>query len=64
MVAKNMKLKIKSIEEIYYEDIGVYKKRSKKKIHMDDFVIPTYKDYMTIVELNYNVKQLKEMCKL
>ena len=47
-----MKLKIKSIEEIYYEDIGVYKKRSKKKIHMDDFVIPNYKDYMTIVELN------------
>mgnify|MGYP002008778569 CR=1 FL=1 len=61
---KNIKVNIKSIEEIYYKDISGYKKRRKKKIHMDDFIIPTYKDYMTIVHLNYNVKQLKQMCKL
>ena len=30
---------------------------------MDDFVVPTFMNFMKIVELNYNVKQLKEMCK-
>ena len=59
---KNVKISIKSVEK-YYEDISGFKKRKKKKIHMDDFVIPEYKDFMNIVELNYNVKQLKIMCK-
>ena len=39
------------------EDVDVEAKFSQS-------AIPTYKDYMTIVELNYNVKQLKKMCKL
>ena len=63
MKTKNVKISRKTIAEIYYEDISIYKKRSRKKINMDDFIIPRYRDFMKIVELNYNVKQLKEMCK-
>ena len=60
---KNVKICRKTIPEIYYEDISLYKKRSKNKINMDEFTVPTYIEFMKIVELNYNVKQLKEMCK-
>ena len=64
-VKKNFKIKRNKevIEKKIYDDISIYKKRSKKKISMDDFSIPEYKNYMNIVELNYNVKQLKIICK-
>lgn len=59
---KNVKIK-KNVEQYFYKDISNLKRRSKRKIHMDDFYMLDYKDYMNIVELNYNVKQLKILCK-
>jgi len=63
MKTKNVKISRNTIPDIYYEDISMYRKKSRRKIHMDDFTIPIYKEFMKIVEINYNVKQLKEMCK-
>ena len=62
---KNIKIKdVKNfLENKIYEDISKYKRKVKKKIHEDDFIIPQFRDYKNIVDLNYNVKQLKMMCK-
>ena len=51
------------LEKNVYEDISKYKKKTKKKIKQEDFVVPTFDEYKNIVKLNYNVKQLKEICK-
>ena len=53
----------KIYEKKLYDDISMYKKKSKKKISMDDFNIPNYKDFMNIININYNVAQLKLICK-
>ena len=37
--------------------------KKKKRIHKDDFEIPTYKEYEKIKISNFNVSQLKEICK-
>lgn len=50
------------LEKNIYEDTSKYKRKVKRKISQDDFVIPNYEDYTKIVDLNYNVKQLKMMC--
>ena len=62
---KNYKIRdIKNfLKKRVYEDISKYKCKIKKKISDDNFVIPQFKDYKNIVDLNYNVKQLKEICK-
>ena len=51
------------LEKEIYEDISKYKRKVKRKIGQDDFEIPKYIDYRKIVDLNYNVKQLKIICK-
>lgn len=51
------------LEKNVYEDISKYKRKIKKKIKQEDFEIPKFVEYIKIVDLNYNVKQLKEMCK-
>ena len=43
-----------------YKDIRL--KKCRKKVKMKDFEIVKYKDYDKILEFNYNVKQLKEIC--
>ena len=65
MKRKNYKIRdIKNfLEKQIYEDISKYKRKVKKKINEDDFMIPKFKDYKKIVDLNYNVKQLKKICK-
>ena len=49
-------------EKKIYEDVSNYKRKSKKKITMENFVIPKFKNYNDIIELNYNVKQLRIVC--
>ena len=51
------------LEKNIYEDISKYKRRIKNKIKQEDFEIPKFMEYRKIVDLNYNVKQLKEICK-
>ena len=38
-------------------------KKRRKKVSMDNFVVPEYKDYDTIKITNYNVPQLKSICR-
>lgn len=62
---QNYKIRLSKnyIEKNIYEDISNYKRKIKKKISSEDFIIPNFDEYMNIVNLNYNVKQLKEICK-
>ena len=39
------------------------KKNKKKKVSMDEFEVLSYKQYNELVERNYNVSQLKSMCR-
>jgi len=38
-------------------------KKRRKKVSMDNFVVPEYKDYDRIKVINYNVPQLKSICR-
>ena len=59
----NKKVSPKSyIKHHIYESVPIIKKR-KKKVSSDNFTIPTYKEYYLLLELNYNVSQLKSICK-
>ena len=59
----NKKVSPKSyIKHHIYESVPIIKKR-KKKVSSDNFTIPTYKEYYLLLELNYNVSQLKTICK-
>lgn len=49
------------LNKVVYESIP--KKKKGKKVKDKDFVIPKMKDYNKLIENNYNVKQLKLMCK-
>ena len=53
-------------ENIVVNNPKVTTKRGKKSINKimdDDFFIPEIKQYSIILVLNYNVKQLKDICK-
>jgi len=53
-------------ENIIVSNPKISKKKIKKNINKvidDDFFIPTIKQYTIIMVLNYNVKQLKDICK-
>ena len=67
---KNVKIKKKSdkrspktfLKECVYETPPSYKNK-KKKVSMEEFEVLDYKDFNNIVEKNYNVSQLKSMCR-
>ena len=50
------------INKVIYEPVPKNKKKG-KKIKQEDFVVPNMKDYNTLLTNNYNVKQLKAICK-
>ncbi len=62
---KNKKIMKRSpktfLKECIYESISVNKKR--KKISMDDFEIPSYEEYDKLLIVNFNVSQLKSICR-
>ena len=65
-MCKNLKIKkinTNDMKKTIFEDISNYKVKIKMKISMENFTIPTTKEYNNIVFLNYNVKQLKKTCK-
>ena len=51
------------INKYIYDRSLKYTKKKKRKVRDDDFVIPKYKDFNYLLEYNYNVQQLKRMCK-
>tara|TARA_A100001011_G_C14258087_1_gene821012 strand:- start:716 stop:1768 length:1053 start_codon:yes stop_codon:yes gene_type:complete len=63
-IVENKKVSPKSyINKHVYERSIKYKKKKKRKVKDDDFIIPCYKDYNNLLEINYNVQQLKKICK-
>ncbi len=59
---KNEKLSVNTYFKVrLYEDVPIVSK--KKRIASDDFEIPEYHDYMHLCKNNYNVSQLKLICK-
>ena len=46
-----------------YENIEKRKKKNRKKVCKEDFFVPEYADYNKILEVNYNVSQLKSICR-
>jgi hypothetical protein len=51
------------INKNIYERSLKLKKKRRKKVKDDDFVIPSYNEYNNLLEINYNVQQLKKICK-
>jgi len=78
VVETNVKLNIKILNNDHNEIIQVSPttilekkiydsftniKRGKTKVSQDDFKVLNYKDYCNVIKYNYNVKQLKSICK-
>ena len=57
----NKKIRRRKVCEIWYKPIPLLKKR--KKISNELFVIPELKDYLNLIKINYNKKQLKQILK-
>ena len=53
------------IKENVYDKLNTIKKpvKKKKKISSENFIIPEYKEYNLLLEMNFNVRQLKEILK-
>jgi hypothetical protein len=60
---KKIENSLENFKKRLCDDISIFKKNKKRKISMDDFVTPMYKEYMNIININYNVAQLKIICK-
>ena len=72
-IKKNIKLKtpVKYIKyspktflkNYIYDDPPPKGKKRRKKVTMDEFEIPSFKDFDVIVTKNFNVQQLKSICR-
>ena len=51
------------LQKKLYENIDKFKKKKRKKVSKEEFEIPEYEDYEKIVELNYNVSQLRSIAR-
>lgn len=61
IIKKNISPKTYLKSKIYEKT--KFKKKNQKKIKQEDFEIPSYGDYSKFETINYNVKQLKQICK-
>ena len=68
---KNKKIKIKKKKNIsfksyvktLYNDVGSVMQKKRKKVSTDEFQILQFSEYNNITKNNYNVQQLKKICK-
>lgn len=60
---KNNKLTPQSYLKNLYEDVPVRAKNKKIKVTEETFMIPEYGEHDMLLKYNYNVKQLKNICK-
>lgn len=51
------------LQKKLYENIDKFKKKKRNKVTKEEFEIPEYNDYESIVELNYNVSQLRSIAR-
>ena len=51
------------LQKVLFENIIKKRKVKKMKVSKEDFEILEYKDYNKIIDLNYNVSQLKTICR-
>lgn len=72
MVCTNIKLKTPKtikyspktfLKKYVYDDIPSKGKKRKKKVNMEEFEIPSFKEFDRIITTNYNVTQLKSICR-
>jgi len=49
--------------EVLYEALPVSKKKKKKKVSSEEFIVPTFSEWENLTTINYNVSQLKSMCR-
>ena len=47
----------------YYLTKDIPNRKAKNKISEEDFVIPNINEYDNIININYNLNQLKKICK-
>ena len=60
---KRKKISFKSYIKTIYIDTDRLMQKKRKKVQQDDFQILQFSQYYDILTNNYNVKQLKEICK-
>ena len=48
---------------ILYDKVELVRGKKRKTVSSDSFIIPDFADYKSILILNYNVRQLKQMCR-
>ena len=58
-----MKLSPKTFFKLHLYDNVPTPPRKRKKVSCEDFVIPAYKEWNTLITVNYNVSQLKDMAR-
>ena len=62
-IKKKRKTSFKSYVKTLYRDVDTIMKKKRKKISNDDFQILQFSEYNNILNKNYNVQQLKKICK-
>ena len=63
-IYKKHKLTPKSfIKEVLYKRIVIELPKKRKKVSVDEFEIPNYNEFNKIKNINFNVSQLKQICK-
>ena len=61
---KNLKLTPKSfLHKDLFKRVSVPLLKKRKKVSDDDFIIPEYNEYSLLTKNNYNVKQLRSICR-
>jgi len=58
-----MKLSPKTFFKLHLYDNVPTPPRKRKKVSCEDFVIPAYKEWNTLITVNYNASQLKDMAR-
>ncbi len=51
------------IQTVLYDKVEIKHARNRKTVSQEKFTIPEFVDFEKILELNYNVAQLKKMCR-
>ena len=59
-ISKTKKTVLKNL--VKYYDLEMVIKKNRKKIKSEDFTVPHYNEYNNILIINYNCKQLKQIC--
>ncbi len=62
-IKKKKNISFKSYVKTLYTDVDQLMNKKRKKVHQDDFQILQFPQYTDILSKNFNVQQLKKICK-